>query len=121
MEGGDEETLESFNYLFSYLNSVSHDVLCSSVALVTALHVTRAVVELSGVVTTSVPLAVTKVTHTHTEKLNTIFTVDSSFSLPDVCVKNAHHVFPESEVTSSGVLFCPTNSPTANDVQFTEI
>ncbi len=48
------------------LNSVSHDALCFSVALVTALHVTRAVVELWGVATTSVPLAVTKVTNTHT-------------------------------------------------------
>lgn len=45
------------------LNSVSRDALSFSVALVTALHVTRDVDELLDVVTTSVPLAVTQVTH----------------------------------------------------------
>lgn len=57
---------KSFCCLFSFLNSVSHDALCLSAALVTARHVTRAVDELWGVATTSVPLAVTQVTHTHT-------------------------------------------------------
>lgn len=33
--------------------------------------------------------------------------------------KDVHHSLPESKVTSSNVLFHPTNSPKSKDVQFT--